>query len=135
MTVIEDARTALREYDMSFQVHVVLDALLAEHERLTAEMHRRELHHFETEQILVQAGIDPDAAPPTDNEREALVRILVEFGYKGYPSHLAAGFRRQGPITDDMIEEARTARTLALRAGRGFEEAMRAALEAARDAS
>jgi hypothetical protein len=48
---------------------------------------------------------------------------------------IAAGFRRQRPITDDMIEEARTARALALHAGRGWEEAMRSALEAARDAS
>ncbi|WP_308491046.1 hypothetical protein [Microbacterium terrisoli] len=36
--------------------------LLAEHKRVLAEMHQRELHHFETEQMLTEAGIDVDSS-------------------------------------------------------------------------
>ncbi|MCC2033085.1 hypothetical protein [Microbacterium allomyrinae] len=62
------------------------------------------------------------AAPPTDDEREALGRLLRELlttddedpenGEPGWSlvamrnQILAAGFRRQGPITDEMVDAA-----------------------------
>lgn len=69
-----------------------LRALIAEHERLTA--------------------------PPTDDEREALARLLRgDVGIGGMPWEtvadayrksadraIAAGFRRQGPITDAYVD-------------------------------
>jgi hypothetical protein len=97
MTAIEDARAALAHWDDVYDLtkpEVVgqrlanaLGALIAEHEHLTA--------------------------PPTDDEREALADVwAVEHGGSGQPDRhvrvgypladavLAAGFRRQGPITD-----------------------------------
>jgi hypothetical protein len=32
---------------------------------MAAEMHSRELHHFETEKLLAEAGIDPDSPAPS----------------------------------------------------------------------
>jgi hypothetical protein len=74
MSALEDARAGLADYwrdhpdpdghcegECGFNLSAVLEALITEHERLLSEMHQRELHHFETEQLLVRAGIDPDA--------------------------------------------------------------------------
>lgn len=133
MTALEDASAALAAWegtgiDSAWALRRVtameeaLRALIAEYERLTSEMHQRELHHFETEQMLAQAGLEPDASPPTDDEREALALIVKRIAHKfGGPSMaefenappirkhyataeaiIAAGFRRQGPITDDL---------------------------------
>jgi hypothetical protein len=82
---------------------------------------------------------------PTDDEREALARVIEE-GW-GNPTWdgvtlrpidrqiadavLAAGFRRQGPITDAQI----TAALVGWEGQPTRVDAMRAALEAARDAS
>lgn len=123
MTAIEDARAALAEWvehltdapsqSRSDRMAAALRALIAEHERLTAEMHQRELHHFETEKMLVEAGIDPDAAPPTDDEFDALEDLITEArdeyprDVRDMPSSelteriLAAGFRRQGSPADE----------------------------------
>jgi hypothetical protein len=58
----------------------------------------------------LEGGVDMNES--TDDEREALVEILVERSNGGYlaPVHprqadaiLAAGFRRQGPISDAMV--------------------------------
>jgi hypothetical protein len=70
MTPIEQAEAARRRYertyvagnDAGFGVYQALNALLAEHKRVLAEMHQRELHHFETEQMLTEAGIDVDSS-------------------------------------------------------------------------
>ncbi len=51
-----------------------LEALVTEHRRLLAEMHQRELHHFETEKLLTEAGIDPDA----ESEWEYECRIVAD---------------------------------------------------------
>ncbi|GAA5198593.1 hypothetical protein [Microbacterium jejuense] len=162
MIAIEDARAAqaldlgIRHspgdglYPMSARavqaLKDALDTLIAEHERTVREMHARELHHFETEKLLTEAGIDPDATPPTDDEREALNAVLL----RGFTDHangagspllgvyladriLAAGFRRQGPITDAQVEAAWQA--LEEEGVRPLLRIVRAALEAARDAS
>ena len=65
----------------------IIAELAAALEAAHAEMHARELHHFETEKLLVEAGIDPDAAQrapegeaahaePDDDDRESLMRVL-----------------------------------------------------------
>lgn len=105
MTALEDARVTLAGFNggdfthpqgcpgMAAGLARALAALIAEYERLTA--------------------------PPTGDEREALVALeLASFSKvmsDGYPSLvyrtneqaadvvLAAGFRRQGPITDALI--------------------------------
>jgi hypothetical protein len=148
MTALDDARAARAKFDNAEMkwddspvvLRNALDALIAEHERLTA--------------------------PPTDDEREALGRrvreVWVEWAQEQAepkPSWLVpwdelgpadrevdmrigealAGFRRQGPITDAQVEAASVAM---YRAGAGryanmvaIGRWMRVALEAARDAS
>lgn len=148
---IEDARAALEgvmELDATSEYRVVvrdnhvsvltahevelrnaIRALIAAHEELLAEMHQRELHHFETEKLLTEAGIDPDnmeaarlaverlTVPPTDDEddltltqRIAKARVMHSFlpddddrSKNEYVADelTAAGFRRQGPIADE----------------------------------
>lgn len=81
MTAVEDARATrsriddrlavgrlgrslTREMDADMlalkEAGASLDALIAEHEATVREMHARELHHFETEKLLTEQGIDPD---------------------------------------------------------------------------
>lgn len=72
--------------------------------------------------------------PPTDDEREALAAICREYAYRPVGQEvdaiLAAGFRRQGPITDAQVQAARDS---LYRQGNRYPsmEDMRAALEAA----
>jgi hypothetical protein len=119
--------------------------LVEENRRLIAEMHQRELHHFETERLLTEAGIDPDTAttPPTDDDRTVLARVVGSAVYgdrddlsratKAADEVLAAGFRRHGPVTDEAVRAAFNVitspeyRVLTI-------DAMRAALEAAEGA-
>lgn len=91
-------------------------------------------------------------APPTDDEREALARILdnsdpemggvvADEGHESWEWYLpqvdavlAAGFRRQGPITDKQVRAALSAWFRRMIAGgwdNTHEVRMRAALEAA----
>lgn len=87
--------------------------------------------------------------PPTDDEREALADLIESVGVYIPGSHghdyvnpgkaadaiLAAGFRRQGTITDEVVEKAYRAYLDANRVPERFEHylaKMRAALEAAR---
>lgn len=137
MTALDDARAALARlddpkhgrdwsgWDYAADLEKAIRPLIAEHEHLTT--------------------------PPTDDEREALAEILYPFFVRGDGLHdvviaeqaldaiLAAGFRRQGPITDAQVEAAWRAGAAVLGdyeppGGRDL-RAMRAALEAARDAS
>lgn len=98
MTAIEDAREALGEMEAArtireqalgrARVKAALRALIAEHERLTA--------------------------PPTDDEREALVHLLFDQVPEDWDENdigiladaiLEGGFRRQGPITKGDYHE------------------------------
>lgn len=82
LAVTRLGRSLTREMDRDMlalkEAGAALDTLIAEHESLTAEMHQRELHHFEMEQIMTAAGIDPDAptAPITDEMVEAAGRVM-----------------------------------------------------------
>lgn len=64
MSVLDEAKAELelleRGISPSSETVKILAALVVEHETLTTEMHQRELHHFETEKLLTEAGIDPD---------------------------------------------------------------------------
>jgi len=48
----------------------VIEALVEERDELKREMHARELHHFESEKLPIDAGIDPDAAVATPQDTE-----------------------------------------------------------------
>jgi len=116
---------------------------------------------WDYEQRIAALTVNPDApipyaghgpeyvvnlTPPTDDEREALANLIplgfterdgVRDVYEAADRILAAGFRRQGPITDAQVEAA--ARAIQAFEGnpkywRDFEQHARAALEAARDA-
>jgi hypothetical protein len=106
VTPIEQAEAAWRRYDPEneWEAHLVdaLTALLAEHKRVLAEMHQRELHHFETEQMLTEAGIDLDAeqsATSTDQDE----RLRREFEYR-IRTAVAFGIGRGKP-DDDMSRQ------------------------------
>lgn len=160
MTAIEDAREASNdirasltqpgEYAEEAWAHDALDkidALITEHERLTAHDSQ-----CEAEYILEAGGLTDCecrgrlTASPTDDEREALAQIvrvrLDRYNMADFmegPMHLprgiadealSAGFRRQGPITDEQVQAARDS---LYRQGNRYPsmEDMRAALEAA----
>lgn len=83
-SLIRAARERVSEYeqvriaDASGIVGELLDLLAATTDRLeatTREMHARELHHFESEKRMVEAGLDPDTGvrnppiPETGDDR------------------------------------------------------------------
>jgi hypothetical protein len=85
-----EARAALAAWDESGSYEAViygddtkalklaaaLRALLDEHDALVREMHQRELHHFEVEKLLTEAGINPDEPVSTEDIRETLAAVL-----------------------------------------------------------
>ena len=60
--LVEEARHMIVDAEVGTRAEraVMLSRLVDAVEMLTREMHSRELHHFETEKMLVEAGIDPD---------------------------------------------------------------------------
>ena len=148
-------------YPLTDHRYVALRALIAEHEALIREMHQRELHHFEVEKLLTEAGIDPDdmgeakraverlTTPPTDDERGALVDHALRIASKGVQINDGHTYSVHA---HDLVDYAETIRALVLEIRRqgpitdertpgpcrcegcrpGAEQ--RAALEAARDA-
>ena len=125
MTAIEDARAAADRLRSDIAVGGrVLDirdilTVLAEHERLTADMAARDAEDVKrseegrTDWDYRQriAALERLTAPPTDDEREALADLIEGVGVYISGSHghdyinpgkaadaiIAAGFRRQGP--------------------------------------
>lgn len=144
MTALEDAREALAGFNggdfthqqgypgMAAGLARALAALIAEHERALLR---------EESALTV---IERLTAPPTGDEREALIAWIDAWydrtagpGESWVTSDLAdafiaAGFRRQGPITDAQIEAARL--SLWVNCGNLPASVVRAALEAAREA-
>lgn len=78
-----------------------------------AEMHARELHHFETEKLLTEAGIDPDAAhAEPDDDRQYIISLLTpyveieDFAEALADQMLEAGLRSHGtPATVEQVAE------------------------------
>lgn len=134
MTAIEDARAATDAlaHDLEYQHSDVLRsarralvasrALIAEHERLTADRDYMvtNAEGLYRSGVRMQTEIERLTAPPTDDEREALAQVIFLAKYPGSADAwdrasdsdkslwyrkadpiLAAGFRRQGPITDE----------------------------------
>jgi len=70
-----EARAALAAWDevspyygpTLHRLATALRNLLDEHDALVREMHQRELHHFEAEKLLTEAGINPDEPVPTED--------------------------------------------------------------------
>lgn len=127
---LEDARAALREYDtpLSSANHAdelgnALRALIAEHEGFLR--HRAEAINADLMRTLTLIFMDSeigerareiylestgDIAPPTDDEREALVALVHDVRQRPVGAQmnepfadaiLAAGFRRQGAIPSE----------------------------------
>lgn len=74
--LIEDARKWIQLHENNKYQREAAKRMRRLTDRLEAtikEMHARELHHFETEKLLTEAGIDPDtehtAPPPTTSRR------------------------------------------------------------------
>ena len=143
MTALEDALAALASYDAAIEdtgqnpdivnrqdaphLAFVLRALIAEYERLIAATNPRktiaQISAYEAavsirarEIVDTRKVFEAVATPPTDDEREALVKAILSVRWangdplSGVTSRtaqmvaepiLAAGFRRQGPITDE----------------------------------
>jgi len=86
--LIAEALTVMRERPgLSDSVAETILKLVKALEFANAEMHARELHHFETEKLLTEAGIDPDTTRPAlmVESREALAswmhsRQAFEYG-------------------------------------------------------
>lgn len=115
-------------------------ALVADHKALR-HMHNELRSVCNAHIAELEAEVESLTTPPADDEREALARILPAWDRNGYlvweecldiaDAILAAGFRRQGPISDAQVEAALSA--YAVHAELASSHAMRAALEAARE--
>ena len=77
MTAFDDARAALNDVDNEVRMRNALEALIAEHESMTAELGlwkttadiRREAY------VEVREDLNRLTSPPTDDEREALKQL------------------------------------------------------------
>lgn len=87
MTALDAAREARARFDNAEMpwddapviLRNALEALIAEHETVVREMHQRELHHFETEQLLTTSFIINAAATRVPDGRELVPRFTGPF--------------------------------------------------------
>ncbi|MGW9587467.1 hypothetical protein [Microbacterium sp. NPDC055455] len=125
-----------------------LRALISEHERIRA-IAGDGLNEMARERDEARAEVARLTAPPTDDEREALAKALLSPRWSngdflaGITSRtvsmlvdavLAAGFRRQRPITDAFVDRVYDSLSADVRHWLGLDD-LRDAMEAARDAS
>lgn len=123
MSALEGARAARDKFDSAemkwddspVALRNALDALIAEHEALCS---RHDENVGAIDRLLAERA-ERLTAPPTDDEREALEKVIkandgrilaLKQVHETADAILAAGFRRQGPITDEWAPDPRTLR-------------------------
>jgi rubrerythrin len=76
-----DMLTLLREAIRGEEDGTTIPVPVEDIRALLAEIQQRELHHFETEALLTQAGLDPNARPEGEyGQSEVLQDGTVAFG-------------------------------------------------------